>query len=410
MAGCDTRGAAFWHPWAVNDTLQPASSDWPLDPEVVYLNHGAFGSCPRPVQEVADGLRRRFERAPMQFVMRDAESLINEARVAAAPLMGADGEDLVFVQNDTTAVCTVLASLPVRPGDELLVTDHAYNACRNALNLHARRTGMSVVVAPVPFPCSGPDEIVAAVLAAVTPRTRLALLDHVSSPTALVFPIAELVRELTARGVDTLIDGAHAPGMVPVNMRALGATYYTANLHKWCGVPKTAAVLYVQRDRQADLHPLVIGHGANSPRTDRSRFLLEFDWIGTHDPSAVMSLPAALRYMNGLLPGGLPALRERNHDLVVRARALLTDALGLEAPCPAAMLGAMATMPLPATLSVPAPTLYEALWRDHAIEAPVFDWPAPGRPMLRVCAQIYNDLSQYQKLADAVKSVLKRRP
>lgn len=383
-----------------------ALSDWPLDPEVVYLNHGAFGSCPRPVQETAEALRRRFERAPMQFVMRDAESLIDEARAAAAPLMGADGEDLVFVQNATTAVCTVLASLPIRPGDELLVTDHAYNACRNALNLHARRTGMSVVVAHVPFPCAGPDEIVAAVLGAVTARTHLALLDHVSSPTALVFPVAELVRALTARGVDTLIDGAHAPGMLALDLRALGATYYAANLHKWCGVPKTAAVLYVRRDRQADLHPLVIGHGANSPRTDRSRFQLEFDWIGTHDPAAAMSLPAALRYMSGLLPGGLPALRDRNHDLVVRGRALLMRALCLEAPCPAAMLGAMATLPLPANMSMSAPALYESLWRKHRIEAPVFDWPTQGRPMLRVCAQIYNHLAQYERLAEAVRSEL----
>ena len=390
----------------MSDTTRSAVSDWPLDPEVIYLNHGAFGSCPRPVQETADALRGRFERAPMQFVMRDAEPLIDAARAAAAPLMGADGEDLVFVQNATTAVCTVLASLPMRPGDELLVTDHAYNACRNALNLHARRTGMSVVVARVPFPCAGPDEVVAAVLGAVTARTRLALLDHVSSPTALVFPIAELVRALTAHGVDTLIDGAHAPGMLPVDLRSLGATYYAANLHKWCGVPKTAAVLYVRRDRQANVHPLVIGHGANSPRTDRSRFLLEFDWIGTHDPSAAMSLPAALQYMSGLLPGGLPALRDRNHDLVVRARALLMDALDIQAPCPAEMLGAMATLPLPATTPMSASVLYEALWRKHRIEASVFEWPASGRPMLRVCAQIYNDLQQYQQLADAVRSEL----
>jgi isopenicillin-N epimerase len=295
----------------------------------------------------------------------------------------------------------------MRPGDELLVTDHAYNACRNALDLHARRTGMSVVVAQVPFPCAGPDDVVAAVLGAVTARTRLALLDHVTSPTALIFPIAELVRALTVRGVDTLIDGAHAPGMVPVDLRALGATFYAANLHKWCGVPKTAAVLYVRRDRQVDLHPLVIGHGANSPRTDRSRFLLEFDWIGTHDPSAAMSLPVALRYMNGLLPGGLPELRVRNHDLVVRARALLADALGLRAPCPPEMLGAMATLPLPANMSMAAPALYEALWRKHRIEAPVFEWPSPGPPMLRVCAQFYNDLSQYETLAEAVLSELR---
>ena len=370
-----------------------ALSDWPLDPDVTYLNHGAFGSCPRPVQEAATAIRQRFERAPMQFVLREAEALIDQARVAASDVMGADGEDLVFLPNATTAVCTILASLPVRPGDEMLVTDHAYNACRNALDFHARRTGMSVVVARVPFPSAGPDEIVAAVLGAVTARTRLALFDHVSSPTALVFPVAELVRALTARGVDTLIDGAHAPGMVPVNLRTLGATYYVANLHKWCGVPKTAALLYVRRDRQRDVRPLVIGHGANSPRTDRSRFLLLFDWTGTHDPSAAMVLPVALRYMSGLLPGGLPALRDRNHDLVVRARALLANALGVPLPCPAELLGSMATLPLPAAPSISAPALYEALWRKHRIEAPVFEWSAPARRMLRIGAQIYNELS-----------------
>jgi isopenicillin-N epimerase len=313
----------------------------------------------------------------------------------------------VFLPNATTAVCTVLASLPAGPGEELLVTDHAYNACRNALNAHAQRTGRSVVVARVPFPSGGSDEIVDAVLSAVTPRTRLALLDHVSSPTALVFPLAQLIDALNARGVDTLVDGAHAPGMVPVNLRTLGATYYAANLHKWCGVPKTAALLYVRRDRQPDVRPLVIGHGANSPRTDRSRFLLEFDWTGTHDPSAALSLPVALQYMRGLLPGGLPALQERNHDLVVRARALLAAALGVEVPCPPEMLGAMATLPLPARMSTPAPVLYEALWRKHRIEAPVFAWPATGQPMLRICAQIYNELPQYQALADAVTSELR---
>ena len=381
-------------------------ADWPLDPAVTYLNHGAFGSSPRAVTDTANAFRERFEREPMQFVLRDAEGLLDAARASASALMGADDEDLVFLPNTTTAVSTVLASLPERPDDELLVTDHAYNACRNALNFHARRTRMRVVVAKVPFPLRGPEDVVAAVLGAVTARTRLALLDHVTSPPALVFPVADLVRDLSARGIDTLIDGAHAPGMVAVELRALGATYYAANLHKWCGVPKTAAVLYVRRDRQPDVHPLTIGHGSNSPRTDRSRFRLEFDWTATHDPSAALSLPAALAYMGSLLPGGLPALRARNHDLAVQARSLLAATLELPLPCPSEMLGAMAALPLPTSRSMSAAALYEILWRKHRIECPVFDWPSPGCALIRFCAQIYNDLSQYQRLAEAVATEL----
>ncbi|MEA2699968.1 MAG: isopenicillin-N epimerase [Myxococcales bacterium] len=377
--------------------------DWPLDPAVTYLNHGAYGSCPHPIQEAARAFRARFERAPMQFVLREVEGLLDQARAAAGTLLGAEADDLVFVTNATTAVNTVLASLSFDPGDELLVTDHAYNACRNALAFHAQRTGARVVVAKVPFPLADVEEIIAAVMGAVTPRTRLALLDHVSSPTALVFPVELLVPALAARGVDTLIDGAHAPGMVPVDLRAFRPTYYAANLHKWCCLPKTAAVLYVQRDRQPHLRPLVISHGANSPRSDRSRFRVEFDWTGTHDPSPAMSLPAALDYLAGLLPGGLPALRARNHELVVTARRQLADALGVPLPCPDELLGSMAALPLPTTPTATTPAdLYETLWRRHQIEAPVYDWPAPGNPFIRVSAQIYNDESQYRRLAQVL--------
>ena len=222
-----------------------------------------------------------------------------------------------------------------------------------------------------------------------------------------MFPIGALVAALEARGVDTLIDGAHAPGQIAVDLRALGPTYYAANLHKWCCAPKTAAVLYVRRDRQPHVHPLVVSHGANAPRTDRPRFLLEFDWPGTHDPAPALSLPAALAYLDDLLPGGLPALRARNHDLVVRARRLLADALAVDLPCPPEMLGSMATLPLPARAApIGAAALYEALWRRHRIEAPVFHWPGRGRPMFRVSAQIYNQLPDYQRLAEALAAEL----
>ncbi len=383
---------------------------WMLDPQVTFLNHGSFGSCPRPVLEFQQQVRERIERQPVQFLVRELEGLLDEARSDLAQFLEADPADLVFVPNATAGVNTVLRSSSFEPGDELLVTDHEYNACRNALNFVAAQTGARVVEAPVPFPIKSAVEISEAILARVTPRTRLALLDHVTSQTGLVLPMVELVQRLEERGVEVLVDGAHAPGMLPLSLRRIGAAYYTGNCHKWLCAPKGAAFLHVRRDRQASMRPLAISHGANAPRRDRSRFQIEFGWTGTWDPSAFLSVPKAIRCLGSLLPGGWAEVMRRNRELVLAGRALLCQALRLPAPCPDECLGSLASIPIAdaASSEPPLSPLYADPLQDRllavdGIEVPVIPWPALPKRLLRISAQLYNTLPDYQRLAEALR-------
>jgi isopenicillin-N epimerase len=384
---------------------------WAIDPEVTYLNHGAFGACPREVLALQSELRARLERNAMQYFLHDLEPMLDEVRRRLGAFLRADPEELAFVDNATTAVNTVLHALRFEPGDELLTTNHAYNACTNAMRAVAERSGARVVVAQVPFPIGGPEEVTRAVLAAVTPRTRLAVLDHVTSPTGIVFPVETLVPTLQGAGVDVLVDGAHAPGMLPLELKVLGAAYYTGNCHKWLCAPKGAAFLLVRRDRQERIRPLTISHGANSTRTDRSRFRLEFDWVGTKDDSAVLCVPRAMEVLGGLLPGGWPEVRARNSALASRARSLLCEALGVAPPCPESMLGSLATVPLPAGKEAPISVLetdplQETLRTRHRIEVPIFAWPAPPQRWIRVSPHLHNSEAQYHFLAEALREAL----
>ncbi|HUM12806.1 MAG TPA: aminotransferase class V-fold PLP-dependent enzyme [Myxococcaceae bacterium] len=390
----------------------PLAAHWTFDPGLTFLNHGAFGACPGEVLALQAELRARMEVDPIDFLVRAIEPLLDEARARLADFLGAEPDDLAFVDNATAGVNTVLRSLVFQPGDELLTTDHAYNACANALQAMAERTGARVVVAPVPFPVQHPSEVSEPVLAAVTGRTRLALVDHVTSATGVVFPVETLVPALQERGVDTLVDGAHAPGMVPLDVTALGAAYYSGNCHKWLCAPKGAGFLHVRRDRQAAIRPLVVSHGANSPRTDRSRFRLEFDWTGTRDPTAVLCVARAIEVVGGLVPGGWDEVRARNGALARRARALLCEALGVAPPCPEAMLGSLAAVALPEDPRWPPPVppaldlLQERLFERHRIEVPVYGWPVPHRRWIRVSPHLHNSEAQYIFLAGALRDAL----
>jgi isopenicillin-N epimerase len=392
-------------------SIQGIREHWCLDPSVVFLNHGSFGACPIPVLRYQAELRQRMERQPVQFFARDLEGLLDDARRTLGDFLGASAQDLAWIPNATTGVNAVLRSLSFEPGDELLTTDHEYNACRNVLDFVARRAGAKVVVANLPFPVAGHALVLQAVLDRGTERTRIALIDHVTSQTGLVLPIEALVRELQARSVETLVDGAHAPGMLPLDVAAIGAAWYTGNCHKWICAPKGAAFLYTRPDMQERTRPTVISHGANSTRTDRSRYLTEFDWMGTDDPTAILSVPAAIRFMDQLMPGGWSEVHETNHRLALRGRDLLCNTLDIDAVCPDDMIGSLASLPLPDGDGRPsasplyADPLQELLLEQFGIEVPVIPWPSPPRRLIRISAQVYNCDGDYEKLGQALRAL-----
>ncbi|MFO0755936.1 MAG: aminotransferase class V-fold PLP-dependent enzyme [Byssovorax sp.] len=379
---------------------------WTLDPEITFLNHGSFGACPVPVLEAQSELRARMEREPVRFFIRELPGLAEAAAAEVGAFLGADAADLAFVSNATMGVNTVLRSLDLAPGDELLTHDHAYNACKNALDFVAEKAGAKVVVAKVPFPVASPDTVVDSVLACVTSRTRLAMIDQITSPTALVFPVDRLVSALAERGVDTLVDAAHAPGMVPLHLDRTGAAYTTGNFHKWTCAPKGAAFLHVRRDRQAQIRPLSISHGANAPRTERSRFRVEADWTGTMDPTPALCLPAALRFLGSLLPGGMSALMEANRAEALRAQTTIAGALGVAPPCPPEMVGSMASFPVsadgPPTPPLGIDVLQDTLYQRFKIEIPVFPWPPLGKKIIRFSTPIYIGAEEIARLASAL--------
>ncbi len=387
-------------------------ASWRLTSDATFLNHGSFGACPHEVLRKQRLLQDELENQPVQFFLRRHAELMDRARTALGDFLGADPDDLALVRNCSSGVATVLRSLRFEPGDELLATSHGYNACNNAL-IHAAQTwGATARFVDLPFPLQSASEITERLVAAIRPSTRLLLVDHITSPTALIFPIEEIVRAFEERGVAVLVDGAHSPGMIPLNLNALGASFYTGNCHKWMCAPKGAAFLHVRRDWQPTIRPLTISHGANAPTTERSRFRLEFDWTGTDDPSAWGVIPDAIAFFDAL-PGGWNAHMAANRTLALAARDLLCDRFGVAAPAPDDMIGAIASVPITPDPDDMIPgqmagRLQQRLWTEHGIEVPIIPQPGGGRAV-RVSAQRYNRLEEYERLAEALQTELARR-
>lgn len=384
-------------------------SEWSLEPDLAFLNHGSFGACPREVLDRQSAIRAQMEAEPVRFFVRELEPMLADVRDTIARFVGAAPETIALVRNATEGVNAVLRSLPFEAGDEILVTDHGYNAVANCARWVCERSGAVLKSVAVPFPIDHEDAVVQAVLDGVTTNTALVILDHVTSPTGMVLPVRRLVDELNARGVHTLIDGAHGPGMLPLALDELGAAYYTGNFHKWVCSPKGAGFLYVRDDRQEGLVPPVISHGYNSPR-DRPRFLELFDWTGTSDPSAMLSVPAALSFMERF--GSWHDIRRRNHETLLDARDMLCDLLDVPPPVPDSMLGFLAALPIPdGDEGPPRSSLYMddlqiALYEKHRVEVPIVPWPKPPKRLVRISAQVYNDRWEYERLVEGLKAEL----
>jgi len=370
-----------------------------LDPTVVHLNHGSFGACPRAVLEAQRGWRDRIEAATMRFFVLEWQPALDAARARVAEFLGADPGGLVFVPNATTGIATALDAL-IAPGDEIVTTDHGYAACRNALDRVAAARGARVVTAHLPFPLDDAARPLEAILAAITPQTRAVLVDHVTSPTALVLDVPGLVAALAPRGIHVIVDGAHAAGMLELDVAALGGVaVYTGNLHKWACAPKGSAFLWVRDDLRARVRPLVTSHGAFACPPER--FQREHDWTGTHDPSGYLSVPAALDEI-ARLGGGWAATRARNRALARAMRDALLARLGGTPAAPDALLGSMAAIPV--QLPEP-PRTFERRLLETGWEVAIADWPPLDGVYLRVSAHLYNTLDDAHRLAAHLASL-----
>jgi len=366
---------------------------WALDPEVIHLNHGSFGGCPRAVIDAAAVWRGRLEASPMRFMVLEWQAAFDRARSALAAFVRAPDSRLVFVPSSTTGVAIALHSTRLEAGDEVLTTDHCYRACRNQLERLAEARGIRIVTVHVPLPFD-PDALVDSVHQAVTPRTRLALLDHVTSPTALRIPIDRLVPLLAARGIVTIVDGAHAPGQLDLDVSAIGATYYVGSCNKWLCAPKGSGFLVVAEGAPAV--PLVTSHGASAEYGPPNRLHAELDWSGTQDPSAHLAVPAAIAAI-AAEGGSWPAVRARNHALAVEMRRRFIDVLGRATPlAPETSLGSMAAIAVALPSGV-APLVLEKQLLAEGWEVPIVSFPTG--PLVRLSAHLYNQVGEAEELA-----------
>ncbi len=387
---------------------------WAFKEEIVFLNHGSFGACPVPVQQKREDLLRRIESDPMEFMLNEYQPLLASALKRITEFMGAQPGSVVFVENSTTGINTILRNLPLGPGDEILVADQEYFSSSNSLEVIARGRGATVRLIHLPFPVESPEEIIDAFAEVVSDSTKYALVDHIVSSTGMIMPLKMIIDTLSGNGVKTIVDGAHGPGQVPLNLKELGCFAYVGNCHKWLCSPRSSASLYVHPDFQDGFLPLVISHIPGDMETDLSDFQMYFRWNGTPDPTPALCVPESLKFMEELNSSGWPGIMQSNREKSLQARQILCAALEEEPPCPDFMVGAMAAIPLEGfnssafTLSHFTDPLQKWLKNEKGIVVPITSLCNGAQRMVRISAQQYNSIEQYHYLAEALVEYRKK--
>lgn len=389
----------------------PFAKLWGLDPNTVFLNHGSFGAAPIAVLKEQDKIRNEMEKDPVYFVERRMKNLWEESIFELSRFLNADPGGMTFVTNVTMGVNTVLRSLKLSPGDEIIVPDHAYQACKNAIDYVTSRSGASTVIVRIPFRINDDSEIIEPIMSAVTSRTVLAMIDTVSSPTGVRMPFEGLVNLLQNRGVDVLVDAAHGPGIVPININKLNPAYITGNCHKWMCTPKGSAFLHIREDKRDKISPLNIGHGYSSDLPAAEKFRFEFDWSGTRDPSPWLCIPFSIGFFEDQIKGGWEEIMRNNKEMALQGRGLLCEALGTTPPTPDSMICSMSSIELPGKGVVPpsppdGEPIHNLLYDDYRIQVPVISWPNHNTKYIRISAHVYNTKEEFEYLSESLKSIL----
>ncbi|RCS46457.1 aminotransferase class V-fold PLP-dependent enzyme [Bremerella cremea] len=377
-------------------------SDFLLDPEVIFLNHGSFGACPKTVFEEYQRWQRELERQPVRFLQRELPGLLADARRQVASYLGANANEVVFVANPTFAANTIARSLPLGPDDEVLISDHEYGACRFAFEHAAQQKGFRVVQQAIALPVESPEAIADAFWQGVTEKTKLIFLSHITSATALELPVAQICQRAREAGILTMIDGAHAPGQIDVDLCKLGADFYTATCHKWMCAPKGSGIFYAREDRQHLVEPLVVGWGWGAEKTfhRENEFIEHHEWLGTYDPSAFLTVPAAITWQNQVVT---KEVRQRSRDLVHSAVHLAAQIDGIERVHPDSFYYQMGLIDVTAKC-VDAEALKSRLYEKYRIEIPVIRWQ--DRIFIRVSAHAYTTQGDIQALIQALQEQL----